>query len=542
MAGMSPTPTRLIPEWVDDPDLKGEFLDALSSCGGARGNLLAEILTANKDLRVWTWTLGLDDIYLIIITSKKTDLLRDLGETHNFPRGYPIIWKPGCKLNLFGFYPKFKNDEMYKASPTDGVKRLLLSIKWSGFLFSILPFCHQGRYYWVVTSKNSGNCRDSDLDDFTQIASDVIEAEMGKLLPNAIKELADNRLYLCGECMSVCDQGHGYGYLKDAIRVTCAGHYDNQYVPETPNCDALLMHLPADAISEICEKLGFPCVRNVEVPASKVNTFMAEMERSRDFLTASSLTQLLSRHELPVEQMNEHLDIVNSDTLEGLVMQFQYHSKPPLRIKWKLPRYTLVTMLLRPVRKDAITGRNLVDMCTSTAKRWCRTPAACEYYTMVGMLAGTLVKELPSGQVVAPWITAANQIFAMEHAEVLRCGQALIADVQKSEQAALVTARHVLGVQKHDSMGCAVVTLATSNDRQQLLAYGSKIDLNPNVQADVKQHFDKGTKELCPDRVFLAWGRRQELNFPISIETIITVLESHFSIRETADTPKVVLC
>ena len=48
----------------------------------------------------------------------------DLGKKYGFPRGFPIIWQPNKALNMYGFYPKFKNDEMcenaFNKSELDG--------------------------------------------------------------------------------------------------------------------------------------------------------------------------------------------------------------------------------------------------------------------------------------------------------------------------------------------------------------------------------------------------------------------------------------
>jgi len=528
-----PESTRLVPEWVADPQILQEFKAALLSCGGTRARCLGHIIQEHGNFRVWVWSLGLDDFFLIMISSKDMDLLRMLGEAHGFPRGYPILWQPGRRLHLCGFYPKFKNDEMYRTFPTTGVQRLSLTIKWSGFLFAVLAFSYSAKYYWVVTSKNSGNCRDSGIDDFTQIAADIIHAELGERLPNAIRLLADSQTYICGECMSLSDQGHGYGYLKDAAMITCAGRYDNQYGPESLNDGTLLQHLPPAAMQAIAEECGFRCVRAVEVPEHKVDSVVSELETSRDFLTAKAMMRLLARHGLPVEQFREHQKVVDSDTLEGLVMQYHYRDKPTMRVKWKLPRYTFVTMLLRPVRKEQVSGYNLVNLSTSMAKRWCRTQEGYEYYTMFGMVAGTLVKDLPGGELVAPWISAGNQVFAMEQAEVLQRGRALIAMAKQAVSASLDTARHVVDVQKHDSMGCAIVTLASDEDCARLLSsFGLQMCLSENVKADIKQHTDKATKERAPRKIFLAWGRQQELRWPVSVEDIIASLEGLLSDRE----------
>ena len=402
--------TQLLPTWDEDPSLKVKFRQALWDSGGPRARRLHGLLQCHEKLRVHIWSLNLEDFYIIMITCKDTELLRNLGEDHCFPRGYPVIWRPGQRLHLCGFYPKFKNDAEYRSLSTDGVSHLSLTIKWSGFLFALLAFSHKDEYYWVVTSKNSANCSQSYLEDFTQLAADVIAAELGEALPLVIRRLADSQTYLCGECLSMSDQGHGYAYRKEAVMITCAGKYDNQYSPEKEDA-SLLLHLPPAEIRAVARECGLRCVQVLEVPSGKVRRVVDELEGMRDFLTAKTTMRLLARYGLPVEQFREHADLIDSDTLEGLVMHYHYSDRPSVRVKWKLPRYTFVTTLLRPVRKNNVASARLVDMSASMAKQWCQTSEGCDYYTCFGVLAGELVKDLPSGTLIAPWISAADEAF-----------------------------------------------------------------------------------------------------------------------------------
>jgi len=419
---------------------------------------------------------------------------------------------------------------MYRAQSVEGVDSLSLTIKWSGFLFSVIAFNHDGCCYWIVTSKNSGNCRDSELEDFTQLAADVLRAELGDGLAGAMRHLAETQTYLCGECMSLGDQGHGYSYKKDAVIVTCAGKYDNQYDPEASTGGALLMHLPPEGMRAVAEECGLRCVKMLNVPKKKVSSVITELENTRDFLTAKGVMRLVARHGLPVEQFREHQEVIDSETMEGLIIQYHYADKPSLRVKWKMPRYTIVTMVLRPVRQKKMDVKNIVELSTSMAKRWCRTKEGSDYYSMFGLVAGQLVKELPPGEEVAPWISAANRVFAMPNDEVICCGREILEEVQKCVSNTLESSKYVLHVQKHDSMGCAVVTLSNEEACQRLVSnFGPKLKLGGDVQADLKQHVDKPTRAPVPDKVFLAWGRQQEVRSPVSIETVILILDGLLS-------------
>ena len=116
----------------------------------------------------------------------------------------------------------------------------------------------------------------------------------------------------------------------------------------------------------------------------------------------------------------------------------------------------------------------------------------------------------------------------MEHSEVLRRGRQIIDQTREKVSAALTRSRHILHVQKHDSIGCALVTFTspeaglqhTSKSSEvlsariqachRLLHAGNRLDIGA-VVADVKRHTDKTTGQPSADTVFIAWGRQQEL-------------------------------
>lgn len=519
-------PTQLVPQWEADPQVQLDFRAALQSCG-PRAKHLSQILADHEAVACHIWSLNLETkFFLVMLSAKDDDLLRQLGSRHGFPRGFPILWQPGQRLHFCGFYPKFGNDDATKTISACGADSLSFTVKWSGFLFCLLAFNHEGKYYWLTTSKNSGNCSSSRLLDFTGIAGDVIRSELGGNLADVIRILADEQTYVCGELLSRADQSHGYGYRKDAAIVTCVGAFDNQY---TTNCsdDSLLQHFSYDAMRSFAKRCCLRCVHNIEVPKHMVRSLIHEMESCRDFLTVSQTESLLSRFGLPTAQLQEHRELINSETIEGVIWKCNFQDKPSERVKWKLPRYTFVTMLLRKAHRDGLHGHELFEKAHCLAKRWCHTPEGIEYYAAFGMLAGMALGQFAKSEDVSPWICAAELVSALDYDEVLHKGRELVSESRRGTD-------NVVDVLKHSSLGIAVVTLCSAGKRMQLLA---RLDRSTHkedqftlrigeVEAEVKAHRDKETGLDVPDKIFLAWGRKVEKLTPCTVAQIVASLEA----------------
>ena len=73
------------------------------------------------------------------------------------PRGFPILWIPNIVLNLYGFYPKFRNDYInYQANlDTESATEVIFNYKYSGSLGQIISFKVNENYYYTICSKNS---------------------------------------------------------------------------------------------------------------------------------------------------------------------------------------------------------------------------------------------------------------------------------------------------------------------------------------------------------------------------------------------------
>jgi hypothetical protein len=85
----------------------------------ARHNLDIKVqITHNED----------EKVYLVMINGKLDLDLMYCAKHYQFPRGCPVLWKPGQFVDFRGFYPKFDNDakkqDSFDASLLDGAVKL----------------------------------------------------------------------------------------------------------------------------------------------------------------------------------------------------------------------------------------------------------------------------------------------------------------------------------------------------------------------------------------------------------------------------------
>ena len=82
----------------------------------------------------------------------------------------------------------------------------------------------------------------------------------------------------------------------------------------------------------------------------------------------------------------------------------------------------------------------------------------------------------------------------------------------------------VTHVQKHDSQGCAVVTIIDTIDIDYLISQSTTLQLC-GANVEIKRHFDKALGVVAPDKLFLAWGHQAEMRSPVSVHDIVIFVE-----------------
>ena len=348
--------------------------------------------------------LELEGCYLITIKGSNDNILIKLAESSRFPRGFPIIWKPNEFCNLYGFYPKFSNDELKEEASDDtdfiNVKQIDFNFKYSGYLIQIFAFRNNGKNYWSLCSKNSTS------NTYTINAKKIIESKITEVL---IRKMIDNNIHFSGECMSVCNQKHGAIVLRQDIVVTSVarGHwvkiiepadeYSDPYInqlgfiyssganmfvdffSQTKTFAFCMEHgLSIDTIYKIttneADKVTLREVDEVTLTesdevtpteAGKVTSieagidnhasdFLQKLSSNRNIMTLDTFQlfwdDVMSKYRDNVDSKTgnvKHQDILGN-ILEGLIIKVSYSDdKPNKTIKYKFPFYTIRTMFLR---------------------------------------------------------------------------------------------------------------------------------------------------------------------------------------------------
>lgn len=281
--------------------------------------------------------------YLIMVHLLNDWTAQDLGKKHEFPRGFPIIYNEVEGFHLYGFHPKFKNDEQKQtANLAEFSKAQLmhLTLKYSGFLGQTIVWKSDGNYYWTCTSKNAvGN-------EFSVNAVDIINKIGTIMTPDNVKTMYDDGKYWCGEVMSELDQCHGEEVLEEAFVCTCVGEYGRVPADQTLEGYRFSHILNHVDMHKYCIQRNIPVAELWIVSGAKVMEIATELSKYRDRMTMAKLRQILSTCEC-LESTVKHESVL-SDTIEGLVIWLydEVDGKPRI-IKYKFPIYTTRTFGLR---------------------------------------------------------------------------------------------------------------------------------------------------------------------------------------------------
>jgi len=346
------------------------------------------------------------EIYQIMIAAHADFILERLGRQHGMPRGFPVLWWPGRKVQMFGFRPKFANDTRQEQADIcgTGFRGLGTFKKWSGFLGQLLAFEHGGVPRWAVCSKNSG--AGTFADDAARLFEQV-------LTPAAVDRMVADRVHVCAEMMSANDQGHGASVLREAPVVTSVGVgttvniAGRSVIESEPGRFVRFMGFK-DTI-DFCRANGFPVGNAIVATAVAADALLSKLSDHRDEMTNAMFDKIVDgvaaeypANLLKMEGTVSH-DEVLGDTLEGLVMHAfsvdegvdvshdqvvkAIETGQTTVVKFKFPAYTVRTMCIRAalgktdveVEGRVIKGKPPVPLscfdafCVDWAKHWCVT-------------------------------------------------------------------------------------------------------------------------------------------------------------------------
>jgi hypothetical protein len=312
-----------------------------------------------------------EPIFLININSSNDNLLLKLGKDYDFPRGFPIIWIPNKLIKMYGFYPKFENDDkrgdnvIKKESINDleQIVKITMFKKWSGYLGQLCVFNYNGRDYWTVTSKKTST---------NLFSHDGIRLFKKFITPELVDYLIVNNLHICAEMLSFNDQSHGYQLKNESPIVTM--------IAEGNLCDIFNRRIKGNVkqfitpyqiskIVDICNIFNLPCDTGIIIEGNKnIMNFIESLEKFRDFMTDSMFESIIKKKEgITLKKGNITHTSIAGDALEGLVLRLEYNNTNskkirPSTIKYKFPIYTIRTMLIRLLFQKA--SENNIDFIT----------------------------------------------------------------------------------------------------------------------------------------------------------------------------------
>ena len=300
--------------------------------------------------------------YLIFIVGKNDNILISLGKQYQFPRGFPIIWKPGQNLNMYGFYPKFDNDKMeneeYNGSELKSGIEINFNFKYSGFLGQVIPFTINGKNYWTTAGKNATNYKFSKI--VQDLMSPIITTEF-------LKVLCDNKYHICCETLSQYDQMHGDAVTNEGLVTTLVakGHWVSPRTIE--GCrTGFIETLSQENMHTFCMRHNL-LVDNIY----KVRTydslfqFMNNLNNIRNLMTLTKFNEFWERFTSNPEHKNNSQIIKENishnnylgDILEGLIIKITKENGNKETVKYKFPYYTCRTMLFR----EFLSSNNYVN-------------------------------------------------------------------------------------------------------------------------------------------------------------------------------------
>jgi len=374
---------------VNESSLNGLFQKDLLQTQDMQCMTLHQIINKyNNKIKLGFFNSTVDGIecFIVMISSKSDELLIKLANQYNLPRGFPILWIPEKSITMYGFYPKFENDKLQKNSEQDvfnpsefiDAQEIKFTYKYSGFLSSIIAFQLNGKNYWTSCSKNSTD------NLYSKNASLIVKDHMTSEL---LSKMCDDGIYFCGEVMAFFDQVHGAAVKKECMIVTLVGYnhkvsIDMEQVQIATEVEIqnlmertkFLNIFDQNSMHTFCLEYNLPVDTIFKISSSEeIHKFMRDLTELRNYLDLSSFKHLCaSCPSLTLKCGNiDHFDILG-DILEGCIIHVINTTIPNKTIKYKLPKYTCRTMLLREhlSKNNHQLNGNFITEIDDFVKRW----------------------------------------------------------------------------------------------------------------------------------------------------------------------------
>ena len=296
------------------------------------------------------------NLYMAMVNGKDDFYLERMAAECNFPRGLPIIWKPGSFIDIRGFYPKFKNDtrnnNVFDTNMLNGATEIKFFLKWSGFLLHILAFRHDDQLYWTVCTKKVAYNSNSPFINFgKELAAPYMTRELAD-------ELASGKIYIGAEALHT-DDVHGYIVKSNTFVVTCVGmgsYIDIKNPDNNIQRSTLVEYNDITHVIDFCTRYDLPCDTGyiIKGPEEDLKLFATYLFANRDEMKCSDFRTRIDDYsstretKLKIEKYDgskKHEEVVG-ENLEGFVLNISGNTVKRT-YKVKLPFYTWRTFFLR---------------------------------------------------------------------------------------------------------------------------------------------------------------------------------------------------
>lgn len=415
-------------QFTPDNKLRDQFLSE------ATGMKLGAIIKSSKGLvrPVFHKAIGLESIYLVIIVGVNDGVLIRLANECGFPRGFPIIWQPKKRMQYFGFYPKFSNDERQlpdDLSEFNNVTGLEFFKKWSGFLGQLLIFEINNNKYWTVTSKNSATSESPFVQDARRLFEPFITDEV-------VNIMLEKRLHICAEMISKNDQVHGSRVLSESPVVTAigSGHLYDLPLSQKEQETEFVQFYDNKMLVDFCTKYRLPCDSAVYInDGSAAKEFIKQLSIERDFMTDDNLEKMVKnfdKYTTITKGTIKHSDIIGN-CLEGLVIKLydtpcgitNSTNQNVIIKKYKFAPYTIRTLLLREVFDNFVFGYTLKNHIQKFIDGWCVSEKGAKYWRNFALECFMMYQEMlskeyiPDNKQVGIHIEIADKIMEQQHSD-----------------------------------------------------------------------------------------------------------------------------
>ena len=358
-------------------------------CAGKFGSFLQNLLNkySERQLRRRFYQReGDTDEYVVFLQPFCDSLCVELGNLPAaFPRGFPIYWKKHDTIINYGFFKKFYNDDRMlpiEDQTFQNKKKAIITLKLSGCLGQtvVLP---DGS--WTFFSKNAADKESV----YVQNIKKIFESKITSALQQ--KMMKDN-LHLCMEVIGDFDMTHGYQPLSNRAWITAIGS-GNRYnlreniSTENDSFTKCVHFMDQQQVIAFCHQYKLDCCDTwICTNPSIIAAFGKRLSENRDLLDYPKFDSMIAEYEFEsLKGTTNHHSI--SRVLEGFVIYVDGEI-----LKYKLPEYTLSTMLLRTAFSkiaklegdwNQFLSLQMNSMLESYLSRWCVTEEGKKHWRSV---------------------------------------------------------------------------------------------------------------------------------------------------------------